>query len=88
MNTRNHKEVTMKKTITVDAPSRRGDETYSKLELEYSIAMSMLNPSYRKEINDVEIDFANSKRKSVDLVRAAEIVFMISKGQQPEVVTH
>lgn len=78
----------MKKTITIDAPSRRGDKTYSTIEYEYTFAKAMLDPSYLDGLKGVKVDYANSLRKNIDLVRIAEIVFMMRQGEQPEGTQH
>ena len=69
--------------ITIDKPSCRGDKTYSTKEYEYMMARSMSDPEYMQSIKHIEIDFANSKRKDVDMVRIMEIVFMMQQGQKP-----
>ena len=69
--------------MTIDKPSCRGDKTYSTKEYEYMMAKSMCDPTYAEKIKHISIDFANSKRKSTDLVRIMEIMHMISRGQKP-----
>lgn len=69
--------------ITIDKPSCRGDKTYSNKEYEYMMARSMQDPAYLQSMKHIEIDYENSTRKDVDMVRIMEIVFMMQQGQKP-----
>lgn len=71
------------KTIYVNEPSRLGDKTYSKHELEYIMARGVADPGSMAQYTDTEIDFEQSTRKSVDAERVLEIVFMMAQGQPP-----